>query len=109
VPLPVSQVNAVSRRARDRWITQDSSTVTAVSPVETDFRSPSPTNETVYAGGTRRRPEVPQVSLDHGCLCDGCGVEIAGKRYQCANCPSLPKAYSLVSLVMSFISYAGLN
>ena len=113
VPLANSEIAAVSRRARDRWLQQDAS---AVSVIQSRSRSASPTNETVYAGGgtvrsgvrsgvsanrVRQRtmiPATPRDPLDHGCRCGNCNEWIMGRRYQCANCPSDPQAFNLVRL-----------
>jgi hypothetical protein len=107
VPLANSEIAAVSRRARDRWLQQDSSAVTAG---DARSRSQSPTNETIYAGGggtirsggSRPAPRPPQRNaprdaLDHGCRCNNCNEWIMGRRYQCANCPSEPESFNLAS------------
>jgi hypothetical protein len=107
VPLANSEIAAVSRRARDRWLQQDSSAVTANGARS---RSQSPTNETIYAGGggtirsggsrpASRPPQrnAPRDALDHGCRCNNCNEWIMGRRYQCANCPSEPESFNLVS------------
>jgi hypothetical protein len=108
VPLANSEIAAVSRRARDRWLQQDSSAVTANGARS---RSQSPTNETIYAGGgggtirsggSRPRARIqqrdaPRDPLDHGCRCNNCNEWIMGRRYQCANCPSEPESFNLVS------------
>jgi hypothetical protein len=72
-------------------------------------RSTSPDGGTVYAGSqvqlraTREATRAGEVSGrggntgDHGMRCSGCGERIVGTRYQCANCPSEPEGYSLVS------------
>ena len=111
MPLATNEVEAVSRRARDRWFHQDSNTVAAAvsSPrPPSSSRSSSPTNETVYAGGTSRANESSPIppgrvvnittrdALDHGVRCNNCNEWIMGRRYQCANCPSEPEAYNLV-------------
>jgi hypothetical protein len=110
VPLANSEIAAVSRRARDRWLQQDSTVLTTNGHARS--RSPSPTNETIYAGGTirsghsRPRPAIrtprtptPGDAMDHGCRCDNCNEWIMGRRFQCANCPSEPKAFNLVSQI----------
>ncbi|RXK37138.1 hypothetical protein M231_05589 [Tremella mesenterica] len=117
IPLPLasSEVEAVSRRARDRWFQQDSSAVAAQrsdSTTSTSSRSPSPTNETVYGGisnnvmdrnglnglnGNEGRSSARDV-LDHGCRCSNCNEWILGRRYQCANCPSELTAFNLCSI-----------
>lgn len=96
VPIAATQVEAVSRRAREQW-TRDSAAASPRSPA----RSLSPSNETIYASGRVNSLD----SLDHRCRCRGCNEWILGKRYQCANCPSYPESYSLVS---SKLSYEGL-
>lgn len=62
IPLASAEVEAVSRRARDRWFQQDSTTVAAagvgvgagVRAGAPSSRSSSPTNDTVYAAATSR-------------------------------------------------------
>ncbi len=68
----------------------------------------SPTNETVYGGAASQPAQqrsninvMVRDSLDHGVQCRGCNEWIMGRRYQCANCPSDPVPYSLVSGVSS--------
>ncbi|ORY29144.1 hypothetical protein BCR39DRAFT_532845 [Naematelia encephala] len=106
IPLPLAnaEVEAVSRRARDRWYRQDSAAVSTTPAAST--RSSSPTNETVYAPGaphtntrsSRVISEAPRDALDHGCRCANCNEWIMGRRYQCANCPSEPIAFNLCSI-----------
>ncbi|KAK8843444.1 hypothetical protein IAR55_007101 [Kwoniella newhampshirensis] len=116
LPLPSSEVEAVSRRARDRWFQQDRTVAVgrrSTGNDATSSRSSSPTNETVYAPtATASRhsgpaPNVPpsQVvyvttrdALDHGVRCGNCREWIMGRRYQCANCPSDPEGYNLCSI-----------
>lgn len=122
IPLASAEVELVSRRARDRWFQQDSTTVAAsFSPDPgASSRSSSPTNETIYAGtttpaangnttpvsnggttGVLPRPVlniVTRDALDHGARCGSCNEWIMGKRFQCANCPSDPVPYNLVRL-----------
>lgn len=63
-------------------------------------RSPSPTNETVYAPAANPRAlPTPRDTLDHKMRCSHCSERILGRRYQCANCPSEPRGYNLVSLL----------
>ncbi len=121
LPLPSSEIEQVSRQARERWAQQDSSVVAAAGeilgspsgrgagafsmerPGQERMRSASPTNETVYAGSAPRRTSARQAggfvrdSLDHEVQCNGCQEWIMGKRYQCANCPSEPVPFNLVS------------
>ncbi|GMK56642.1 hypothetical protein CspeluHIS016_0304820 [Cutaneotrichosporon spelunceum] len=120
VPLASSEVEVVSRRARDRWFQQDSSTVAAAP----SSRSSSPTieAETVYAPAFRTSvrgpssvsgpPRPNQVrttpraapvvgihdGLDHNARCANCNEWIMGRRFQCANCPSDPVPYNLCSI-----------
>jgi hypothetical protein len=103
IPLPItsSEVDTVSRLARERWLSRDSAFTSTRSLNNTRLprpRSTSPTNETVYADPTRNAVTVLAAAeaLDHGCRCNGCSAWIRGKRYQCANCPSDPVAYNLV-------------
>jgi hypothetical protein len=109
VPIPTAEVDAVSRRARSRWIEQDSGTVAAQSSAESlRARSPSPTEGTVYAGGAaasaignnspaEQSRIVAGVNDDHRTSCNACGMGIKGTRYECVNCPTLPASYNLVS------------
>ncbi len=112
IPLPLasSEVEFVSRRARDRWTQRDFTAVSGgiETPItRTPARSPSPTNETVYGGGGQvasgrtTANVMVRDSLDHGVQCRGCNEWIMGRRYQCANCPSEPVPYNLVSLAFS--------
>ena len=119
IPLPLghNEVEAVSRRARDRWIQRDSTAVAEASRAGSirvpSLRSPSPTGETVYAGSQGRQvpngyhpPSQVNVSanialagrqaLDHRIKCSECHEWIVGQRYQCANCTSEPEAFNLV-------------
>ncbi|WOO83671.1 ZZ-type zinc finger domain-containing protein [Vanrija pseudolonga] len=128
IPLASSEVEAVSRRARDRWFQQDSSTVARRTPGgSTASRSSSPSvdTETVYAptrrsarsvstaarlpvlpNSGRGTPSVtrqqvaarPRDDLDHNARCANCNEWIMGRRYQCANCPSDPEPYNLCSI-----------
>ncbi|KAF7370358.1 hypothetical protein MSAN_00667200 [Mycena sanguinolenta] len=45
---------------------------------------------TVIGSGPRLPPDE-----DHHIFCHGCGNNIVGTRYQCANCPSQPQGFSL--------------
>lgn len=124
IPLATAEVEAVSRRARDRWFQQDSSTVAAAATTSMSSRSSSPTidTETVYAPGGGRglghvsgRGSTPSATsatsgttratvltirddLDHNARCANCNEWIMGRRYQCANCPSDPHPYNLCSI-----------
>ncbi|WVO18309.1 hypothetical protein L204_106024 [Cryptococcus depauperatus] len=112
VPLPSSEIEAVSRRARDRWIQQDRTVATAGFHQHTLFtRSPSPSGDTstLYAPTAGRRAASPlppsqiihittRDVLDHGVRCGNCSEWIVGKRYQCANCPSDPVGFNLCSI-----------
>ncbi|WWC91357.1 uncharacterized protein L201_006300 [Kwoniella dendrophila CBS 6074] len=117
IPVPISshEVDAVSRRARDRWFQQDRTVTASISSPfvgdgETSSRSSSPTNDTVYAPTTSRHRDVaappPQQiinvtsrdALDHNLKCGNCTEWIMGRRFQCANCPSDPEGYNLCSI-----------
>ncbi|ODN91441.1 hypothetical protein L198_05957 [Cryptococcus wingfieldii CBS 7118] len=113
VPLPSSEVEAVSRRARDRWFQQDRTVATsAATPFEPSSRSSSPSGDhsTVYAPtATRDRGPSPippsqiinvtqRDALDHGIRCGNCTEWIMGRRYQCAGCPSDPAGFNLCSI-----------
>ncbi|WVW79051.1 hypothetical protein I302_101014 [Kwoniella bestiolae CBS 10118] len=110
IPVPISstQVDAVSRRARDRWFQQDRTVAagTISGDGEASSRSSSPTNDTVYAPTTNRdRLQTPPTvaittrdALDHALRCGNCNEWIMGRRFQCANCPSDPEGYNLCSI-----------
>ncbi|WWC73241.1 uncharacterized protein I206_107207 [Kwoniella pini CBS 10737] len=117
IPVPISshEVDAVSRRARDRWFRQDRTmAVNQPDPFRDDAggssRSSSPTNDTVYAPTAERHGESQPMAtqqvinvttpdaLDHGLKCGNCHQWIMGRRYQCANCPSDPEGYNLCSI-----------
>jgi hypothetical protein len=98
IPLPLasSEVQQVSRRAREQWAQRDSTVILAAGDILDEGlgdRPVSPTNETAYGGPTFRRSP-----LDHGARCRACSRSIIGRRYQCANCPSEPEPYNLVRL-----------
>ncbi|WVQ81455.1 hypothetical protein IAT38_003579 [Cryptococcus sp. DSM 104549] len=121
VPLPSQEVEAVSRRARDRWFLQDRTVAAAgthpdgrsASSRSSHSRSSSPSGDadTVYAPTTTARAREPSPlppsqiinvttrdALDHGVRCGSCNEWIMGRRYQCANCPSDPVGYNLCSI-----------
>ncbi|WWC64178.1 uncharacterized protein I303_106786 [Kwoniella dejecticola CBS 10117] len=113
IPVPISshEVDAVSRRARDRWLQQDRTVaVSGPDPFQDDAggssRSSSPTNDTVYAPTADRNGAATQQvigvttpdALDHGMKCGNCHQWIMGRRYQCANCPSEPEGFNLCSI-----------
>ncbi|BEJ13657.1 hypothetical protein CspHIS471_0308310 [Cutaneotrichosporon sp. HIS471] len=120
VPLASSEVEVVSRRARDRWFQQDSSTVAATpssrssSPTievetvyapafRTSVRGPSPASGPPRTNQGRTTPRAAPVvgigdGLDHNARCANCNEWIMGRRFQCANCPSDPIPYNLCSI-----------
>ncbi|OWZ68671.1 hypothetical protein AYX14_00879 [Cryptococcus neoformans] len=119
VPLPTSEVEAVSRRARDRWFQQDRTVATSggdplvsslSQPYHSRSSSPIGDNSTLYAPtATRVRNASPlppsqivnvsqRDALDHGVRCGNCNEWIMGRRYQCANCPSDPVGFNLCSI-----------
>ncbi|WVO22726.1 uncharacterized protein IAS62_004060 [Cryptococcus decagattii] len=118
VPLPTSEIEAVSRRARDRWFQQDRTVATSggdpISSLSRSYHSrsssPAGDNSTLYAPtAIRARDPSPSPSsqtvnvsqrdaLDHGVRCGNCNEWIMGRRYQCANCPSDPVGFNLCSI-----------
>ncbi|WRT68905.1 uncharacterized protein IL334_005887 [Kwoniella shivajii] len=118
IPVPISsnEVDAVSRKARERWFQQDRSmTNNNLNPFADDgettsSRSSSPTNNTIYAPTSVRNRDPSPVpprqvvnvttrdALDHNLRCGNCNEWIMGRRYQCANCPSDPQGYNLCSI-----------
>ncbi|KAL7421406.1 hypothetical protein Q5752_004291 [Cryptotrichosporon argae] len=154
-PLPNAEVEAVSRRARDRWFAQDRTVAASLPPIPpASSRSSSPTEGTVYGAPQAHAPartELPALGLqtrrtdardpfasptstgartpfgsgasvasshgtghnsgratpqargwvdelDHNARCNNCNEWIMGRRFQCANCPSLPVPYNLCSI-----------
>ncbi|KAK7025051.1 hypothetical protein R3P38DRAFT_2708071 [Favolaschia claudopus] len=93
-PLETDEVQTASRRAIHLWQGRDAASVGSQ-----DMKKPSKASSvvssyarTVIGSGTR-----PPSKDDHRIFCHGCGNNIVGVRYQCANCPSQPQGFSLCS------------
>lgn len=81
-------------------------------PYHSRSSSPIGDNSTLYAPtATRVRNASPlppsqivnvsqRDALDHGVRCGNCNEWIMGRRYQCANCPSDPVGFNLVSSLL---------
>ncbi|KAJ7087724.1 hypothetical protein C8R43DRAFT_908811 [Mycena crocata] len=90
-PLETDEVQTASRRAIHLWQGRDAASVghQALKPSKASSVVSSYAR-TVVGSGTRLPPEE-----DHHIFCHGCGNNIVGVRYQCANCPSSPQGFSL--------------
>ncbi|KAF7309003.1 hypothetical protein MKEN_01101200 [Mycena kentingensis (nom. inval.)] len=83
-PLETDEVEMASRRANNLWKGRDAASVGLLPPVVPKANSViSGYARTVISTGTRPPPD-----MDHHTYCTGCGQNIVGVRYQCANCPS---------------------
>ncbi|KAJ7091564.1 hypothetical protein B0H15DRAFT_906686 [Mycena belliarum] len=92
-PLETDEVQTASRRAIHLWQGRDAASVGHQPPKISKASSVvSSYARTVVGSGTR----LP-VDDDHHTFCHGCGNNIVGVRYQCANCPSAPQGFSLCS------------
>ncbi|KAJ7066389.1 hypothetical protein C8F01DRAFT_1052447 [Mycena amicta] len=90
-PLETDEVEMASRRANYLWQGRDAASVGLQPLLAPKANSViSGYSRTVVGGGTRLPPET-----DHHMYCNGCGGNITGVRYQCANCPSQPQCVSL--------------
>ncbi|KAJ7464640.1 hypothetical protein FB451DRAFT_1264153 [Mycena latifolia] len=90
-PLETDEVQTASRRAIHLWQGRDAASVGHQPPKISKASSVvSSYARTVVGSGTRLPTED-----DHHTFCHGCGNNIAGVRYQCANCPSSPQGFSL--------------
>ncbi|KAF8216818.1 hypothetical protein K438DRAFT_1703930 [Mycena galopus ATCC 62051] len=90
-PLETDEVQTASRRAIHLWQGRDAASV-GHQPQKPSKASSviSSYARTVIGSGTRLPPDE-----DHHTFCHGCGTNIIGTRYQCANCPSQPQGFSL--------------
>ncbi|KAJ7017714.1 hypothetical protein C8F04DRAFT_970323 [Mycena alexandri] len=92
-PLETDEVQTASRRAIHLWQGRDAASVGHQPPKPSKASSViSSYARTVIGSGTRLPPDE-----DHHIFCHGCGHNIVGVRYQCANCPSSPQGFSLCS------------
>jgi len=90
-PLETDEVQTASRRAIHLWQGRDAANVGHQPPKPSKASSVvSSYARTVIGSGTRLPPDE-----DHHIFCHGCGQNIVGVRYQCANCPSQPQGFSL--------------
>ncbi|KAJ6581877.1 hypothetical protein B0H19DRAFT_1116820 [Mycena capillaripes] len=90
-PLETDEVQTASRRAIHLWQGRDAASVGHQPPKPSKASSVvSSYARTVIGSGTRLPPDE-----DHHTFCHGCGKNIVGVRYQCANCPSQPQGFSL--------------
>ncbi|EIN09598.1 hypothetical protein PUNSTDRAFT_86034 [Punctularia strigosozonata HHB-11173 SS5] len=94
-PLETSQVESVSRRAVDLWTGRDAAAMGGQRPRSRANSLESGYARTVVGSGSGTRSDTS--SHHPAILCDGCNQTIHGTRYQCASCPSLPKAFNLCS------------
>ncbi|EMD39291.1 hypothetical protein CERSUDRAFT_112939 [Gelatoporia subvermispora B] len=103
-PLGTTELQALSRSAKHLWIGRDAATVLQASSASrrNSLTSSYSYTRTVLGIGSRldSTHSLDTISIspetdDHGVRCDACSQPIVGVRYQCASCPSLPKAFSL--------------
>ncbi|KAI0352154.1 hypothetical protein OH77DRAFT_1428932 [Trametes cingulata] len=94
-PIPTADLQSTSQMAIKLWTGRDAAHVQASSVNGHARRNSlgSAYSHTVLGTGTRI--DAAAAAADHGLACDGCAQPIVGVRYQCANCPSYPKAVSL--------------
>ncbi|KAJ7625539.1 hypothetical protein FB45DRAFT_68258 [Roridomyces roridus] len=91
-PLETDEVQTASRRAIHLWQGRDAASVGHQPPKPAKAASVvSSYARTVVSSGGPRSPS----EKDHHLQCHGCGQNIVGVRYQCANCPSSPQGFSL--------------
>ncbi|EPQ56589.1 hypothetical protein GLOTRDRAFT_138279 [Gloeophyllum trabeum ATCC 11539] len=91
-PLETTEVQTASKRAKHLWRCRDAADV-GCDPVP-DSPPMSSYAKTVVGSG-KKGAESVRDTMDHHILCDGCGMNIVGVRYQCASCSSSPTPYSL--------------
>ncbi|OCH91479.1 hypothetical protein OBBRIDRAFT_775021 [Obba rivulosa] len=103
-PLGTSELQALSRSAKHLWIGRDAATVLRASSASrrNSLTSSYSYSHTILGMGSRldsthslETASVTPETDDHGMRCDACHQPIVGVRYQCASCPSLPKAFNL--------------
>ncbi|GLB41855.1 putative protein with zinc-binding domain, present in Dystrophin, CREB-binding protein [Lyophyllum shimeji] len=91
-PLETTELEIASRRAIHLWTGRDAASVGLPIPRSKPSSVVSSYARTVVGTGPRLA-KTP--SDDHHLLCSECSRPIIGIRYQCANCPSSPRAYNL--------------
>ncbi|KAF7373269.1 Kinase-like protein [Mycena sanguinolenta] len=90
-PLETDEVQIASRRGIHLWQGRDAASVGHQPQKPSKAGSViSSYARTVIGSGPRLPPDE-----DHHIICHGCGNNIVGTRYQCANCPSQPQGFSL--------------
>ncbi|KAJ6519119.1 hypothetical protein C8R45DRAFT_950302 [Mycena sanguinolenta] len=92
-PLETDEVQIASRRAIHLWQGRDAASVGVGHQPQKPSKAGSVISSyarTVIGSGPRLPPDE-----DHHIFCHGCGNNIVGNRYQCANCPSQPQGFSL--------------
>nr|GAT46432.1 predicted protein [Mycena chlorophos] len=89
-PLETDEVEQASRRANNLWQGRDAASV-GLQPLLVPKANSviSGYARTIISSGSRPPDN------DHHMYCNGCGGNIVGVRYQCANCPSQPQCVSL--------------
>ncbi|TFK51852.1 hypothetical protein OE88DRAFT_1718587 [Heliocybe sulcata] len=91
-PLESTEVQTASKRAKHLWNGRDAAKI-GCEPC------PGSPDMSCYArtvvSSSAKESDAGLGMTDHRMLCDGCGLNIFGVRYQCASCPSSPKAFSL--------------
>ncbi|OBZ73842.1 ZZ-type zinc finger-containing protein P35G2.11c [Grifola frondosa] len=107
IPYPMSstELQVITQKAKTRWSASDSENVQRMSlrSRRNSLVSSYSQSQTILGSGSRGPAStvdsvtVLDDSSAHGMRCDGCAQPIIGERYQCANCPSAPKAFSLCS------------
>ena len=118
--MPNAELQSASERAKTLWSGRDAATGQIVRSRRNSLLSAY--DRTVLGVGSRSGPSSADSTTadagveDHGIRCDSCNEVtliprrivynahrrvqwIIGVRYQCASCSSLPKAYSLVSIL----------
>ncbi|GBE89623.1 hypothetical protein BKA93DRAFT_759516 [Sparassis latifolia] len=104
-PLGTAELQSASRTAKSLWTGRDAATGQRVTSRERRNSLISSYDGTVLGSSTRIgiTSALDDVSVtsetdDHGIRCNGCNQNIVGNRYQCAECPSIPRPYNLCSL-----------
>ncbi|KAF8074927.1 hypothetical protein FPV67DRAFT_1475472 [Lyophyllum atratum] len=91
-PLETTELESASRRAIHLWTGRDAASVGVPIPRSKPSSVVSSYARTVVGSGSR---SAETSSNDHHLLCSDCNLAVVGIRYQCANCPSSPRPYSL--------------
>ncbi|KAH0582797.1 hypothetical protein H2248_010706 [Termitomyces sp. 'cryptogamus'] len=89
-PLEMQELESASRRAINLWTGGDAASVGLSVSWPKAGSVVSSYARTIVGNVSRHAP-----THDHRLLCSNCGLAIIGIRYQCANCPSSPRAYNL--------------